>query len=77
MHTCRNCNQSFQTELALELHRDTCKKGQLFCQVCGNRFREGDATQDGWHYECPNEDCDGDGLQDDLYRVEDVRTTTH
>ncbi|QLK26026.1 transcriptional regulator [Natrinema zhouii] len=77
MHTCRNCNQSFQTELALELHRDTCKKGQLFCQVCGERFREGTATQDGWHYACPNEDCDGDGLQDDLYHVEDVRTTTH
>ncbi|WP_408958674.1 HVO_2901 family zinc finger protein [Natrinema sp. 74] len=77
MHTCRNCNQSFQTELALELHRDTCKKGQLFCQVCGERFREGTATQDGWHYECPNADCDGDGLKEDLYRVEDVRATTH
>ena len=77
MHTCRNCNQSFQTELALELHRDTCKKGQLFCQVCGGRFQEGKATHDGWHYECPNEDCDGDGLKDDIYRVDDVRTTTH
>jgi len=53
------------------------QKAQLFCQVCGERFREGTATQDGWHYECPNEDCDGDGLQEDLYRVEDVRTTTH
>ncbi|WP_126664667.1 HVO_2901 family zinc finger protein [Haloterrigena salifodinae] len=76
MHTCRNCNQSFQTELALELHRDTCRKGQLLCQVCGERFREGNATQDGWHYECPNQDCDGEGLTADLYRVEDVRTTT-
>ncbi|WP_290817591.1 HVO_2901 family zinc finger protein [Halovivax sp.] len=77
MHTCRNCNQSFQTELALELHRDTCEEGQLFCQVCGDRFRERIATQDGWHYECPNDDCDGAGLQEDLFNVEDVRTATH
>ncbi|AEH37940.1 HVO_2901 family zinc finger protein [Halopiger xanaduensis] len=77
MHTCRNCNQSFQTELALELHLDTCQKGQLFCQVCGERFREGDATQDGWHYECPNEDCDGEGLKDDLYHVDDVGVPTN
>ncbi|GAB3663393.1 HVO_2901 family zinc finger protein [Halopiger thermotolerans] len=77
MHTCRNCNQSFQTELALELHRDTCQKGQLFCQVCGERFREGDATQDGWHYECPTEDCDGEGLKEDLYHVDDVGVTTN
>ncbi|ELY53858.1 HVO_2901 family zinc finger protein [Natronococcus jeotgali] len=77
MHTCRNCNQSFQTELALELHRDTCEKAQLFCQVCGDRFRERDATQDGWHYECPNESCDGEGLREDLYQIDDVRAATH
>lgn len=77
MHTCRNCNQSFQTELALELHRDTCEEGQLFCQVCGDRFRERDATRDGWHYECPNEDCDGTGLQEDLLEVRRVRATTN
>ncbi len=76
MHTCRNCNQSFQTELALELHRDTCTNGQLLCEVCGERFQEGAATQDGWHYECPNKDCDGDGLEKDLYRVGAVRTAT-
>ena len=77
MHTCRNCNQSFQTELALELHHDTCEKGQLLCQVCGDRFRERDATQDGWHYTCPNNDCDGEGLQEDLIDVRQVRTATH
>lgn len=77
MHTCRNCNQSFQTELALELHRDSCKKGQLFCQVCGDRFRERDATQDGWHYECPNAECDGEGLTEDLFNVENVRAAQH
>lgn len=77
MHTCRTCNQSFQSELALELHRDTCSNGQLFCQVCGDRFREGAATEDGWHYRCPNDDCDGDGLQEDLYYVSDLRTATH
>ena len=77
MHTCRNCNQSFQTELALELHRDSCKKGQLFCQVCGDRFREREATQDGWHYACPSEECDGEGLKEDLFNVEDVRAARH
>ncbi len=77
MHTCRNCNQSFQTALALELHRDSCKKGQLLCQLCGDRFREREATQDGWHYECPNDECDGEGLQEDLYSVTDLRTATH
>ena len=77
MHTCRNCNQSFQTELALELHRDTCSDGQLFCQVCGDRFREAEATTDGWHYDCPNADCDGSRLREDLYRVKDVRAATH
>ncbi len=76
MHTCRNCNQSFQTELALELHRDTCQKGELLCQVCGDRFREATATKDGWHYQCPNDDCDGDGLREDLFRVADARTAT-
>ena len=77
MHTCRNCNQSFQTELALELHRDTCKNGQLFCQVCGDRFRERAATKDGWHYTCPSDDCDGDGLQEDIFNVKNIRTATH
>ena len=77
MHTCRNCNQSFQTALALELHRDSCEKGQLFCHLCGDRFREVEATQDGWHYECPNEDCDGEGLQEDIFDVREVRTAKH
>ncbi|WP_247728735.1 transcriptional regulator [Halovivax limisalsi] len=77
MHTCRNCNQSFQTELALELHGDSCENGQLFCQVCGDRFREADATRDGWHFACPNEGCDGAGLTEDLFEVEDVRTAGH
>lgn len=77
MYTCRSCNQSFQTELALELHRDACKDGQLLCQVCGDRFRERDATQDGWHYSCPNEECDGAGLTEDLVDLREVRTATH
>ncbi|AHF99447.1 transcriptional regulator [Halostagnicola larsenii XH-48] len=77
MYTCRNCNQSFQTELALELHRDSCTKSQLCCHVCGERFAEGEATRDGWHYECPNDDCDGNGLQEDIFNVDDVLTATH
>ncbi len=77
MHTCRDCNQSFQTTLALEIHRDSCEKGQLYCQVCGSRFREADATEDGWHYACPEADCDGEGLQKDLYEVRTNRRATH
>ena len=73
MHTCRDCNQSFATELALEFHRDACTRGQLFCRKCGDRFREGDATRDGWHYECPNEECDGSGLTEDILEVRTVR----
>ncbi len=77
MHTCRNCNQSFRTELALEIHRDSCEAGQLLCQECGDQFRERDATEDGWHYRCPNDDCDGEGLKEDLIDVRSVRTATH
>ncbi len=77
MHTCRNCHQSFATELALELHRDSCQKGGLLCGVCGDRFAEHEATQDGWHYACPNEECDGEGLEADLFAVDAVRTATH
>ncbi|WP_114576346.1 transcriptional regulator [Saliphagus sp. LR7] len=66
MHTCRTCNQSFGSELALELHRDKCAEGRLLCGLCGERFREAEATEDGWHYACPNEDCSGEGLTEDL-----------
>ncbi len=77
MHTCRNCNQSFRTELALELHLDGCEDGQLLCKVCGDRFREREATRDGWHYACPNADCEGEGLNEDLIDVREVRAATH
>lgn len=73
MYTCRTCNRSFTTELALDLHRDSCETDQLFCEVCGGRFSERRATRDGWHYHCPYEDCDGEGIGEDLVRVEDVR----
>jgi len=78
MYTCRDCHQSFQTELALELHRDACENGQLCCHECGDRFTEADATVDGWHYECPNDECDGSGLEEDIYPVTGLRTqVTH
>lgn len=70
MHTCRNCSRTFATELALELHRDRCIEGDLLCRVCGTRFREAKATTDGWHYECPNEDCDGEGRGEDIVDVD-------
>lgn len=77
MHTCRSCDQSFRTELALELHEDACEDGSLLCQVCGDRFLESDATEDGWHYACPNPDCDGEGLEEDLFDVQNIRKATY
>ena len=70
MHTCRNCNRTFPTGFALELHRDTCAASDLRCRTCGERFSEADATTDGWHYECPNEDCDGAGRGEGIVDVD-------
>jgi hypothetical protein len=72
-HTCRDCKRTFSSELELELHRDTCSEGQLICDACGERFAERAATTDGWHYRCPNEDCDGTGIGEDIHKVQDVR----
>lgn len=72
VHTCRNCKRTFGTELELELHRDHCVDDQLACTRCGERFAERVATRDGWHYECPNEDCDGSGLGEDLRALDDA-----
>jgi len=71
-HICRNCKRTFGTELELELHRDTCSDGQLYCDECGDRFTERAATEDGWHYRCPNDDCDGTGIDDDIHKVSDA-----
>ncbi|WP_225334087.1 HVO_2901 family zinc finger protein [Halomicrobium urmianum] len=76
-HTCRNCKRTFSTELELELHRDTCSAGELICDDCGERFAERTATTDGWHYRCPNEDCDGEGIGDDIHRIDDIRVETN
>lgn len=72
-HTCRDCKRTFTTELELELHQDNCEDGQLFCDCCGTRFGEGEATEDGWHYRCPEPDCDGSNIGEDIHRVTDVR----
>lgn len=72
-HTCRNCKRTFGSELELELHQDNCSEGQLFCDDCGERFEERKATEDGWHYRCPNEDCEGSGIGEDIHNVGDVR----
>jgi hypothetical protein len=76
MHTCRDCNESFATELALELHRDKCERADLFCEVCGTRFGESRATRDGWHYTCPDDDCEGEGIGDQIKRIDDIRAAT-
>ncbi|QZX99396.1 HVO_2901 family zinc finger protein [Halobaculum rubrum] len=42
----------------------------LRCRRCGAEFPEGRATEDGWHYACPEEGCNASGLGDGLKRVE-------
>ncbi|MFB6303830.1 MAG: HVO_2901 family zinc finger protein [Haloferacaceae archaeon] len=42
----------------------TAKRGRdtLVCRNCGAEFPEGRATEDGWHYRCPEcEDAEGIG----------------
>ena len=76
-YTCRECKRTFSSKVQLELHQDTCSDGKLFCDECGERFAEDVATKDGWHYSCPNEDCEGTGIGEDLHRVDDVRPRAH
>ena len=71
--TCRDCKRTFGSELELELHKDKCSDGQLFCEQCGERFAESAATDDGWHYRCPTEQCKGEGIGEAIHRVQDVR----
>jgi hypothetical protein len=75
-HTCRNCKRTFNSELELDLHRDNCAAGDLFCDRCGSRFTEQAATEDGWHYHCPEEDCEGEGIGEDIRKVSDARVQT-
>lgn len=74
-HTCERCDRTFSSALALDLHRDTCGGDQLLCRKCGERFAADTATRDGWFYACPNADCDGEGIGEDLLEVERVRVT--
>ena len=75
-HVCGDCHRTFDSELDYELHRDTCSRDKLFCRRCGERFSESGATRDGWHYSCPNDDCEAEGLGEDLVRLEEVRVGT-
>ena len=62
----------------VDLSRDTSNfEEKLFCGQCGERFLADQATQDGWYYRCPNEDCEGEGIHEDLYPVKDVLPSTH
>jgi hypothetical protein len=73
MHSCRNCGRTFTSELKYELHRDSCGEDELLCRECGERFGERRATEDGWHYRCPNEDCDAEGLGEAVVRLKDAK----
>jgi hypothetical protein len=70
-HTCRNCKRTFTSELRYELHQDKCSDEMLVCSQCGEKFSERRGTRDGWHYRCPNDECDGEGLGEDLRAVGD------
>lgn len=72
-HSCASCDRTFESRLALDLHEDTCGADQLFCRSCGERFAEAEGTKDGWYYECPNSECDGAGIGEDLVQLEKVR----
>ena len=72
-NVCPNCHRVFESELELELHRDTCGADDLVCGECGEQFPESVATRDGWHYACPNGDCDGEGIGEQLYELEATR----
>lgn len=72
-HSCGNCGRTFTTKGDLALHRDDCVADQLACRQCGGRFAESTATDDGWHYECPDADCDGAGIGEDLVHVDELR----
>jgi hypothetical protein len=76
MHTCTHCSRTFQSELQYELHVDTCGENQLLCRECGDRFSERAATRDGWHYRCPSEDCDGEGLTEDIVELTDAKVAS-
>lgn len=65
-----------QPELASQ-KRERTDIDRLFCKECGERFDADEATDDGWHYRCPNEDCDAAGIGDDLSVIRDVLPSKH
>ncbi|WP_225741354.1 zinc ribbon domain-containing protein [Halorussus halophilus] len=70
--------QSQETDSKVDLSRSADDfDSLLYCGRCGERFQESEATEDGWYYRCPNEDCDAEGIHEDLYPVKDVLPSTH
>jgi Zn finger protein HypA/HybF involved in hydrogenase expression len=50
------------------LYGDERGRDVLECRKCGATFPEGRATQDGWHYRCP--ECEeAEGIGDGLRKV--------
>ena len=72
-HSCDACGETFPSKLRLELHRDTCGEDEMVCRECGERFDAARATTDGWHYACPNDDCDGEGLGESLVQLDEAK----
>ncbi|MGM0605716.1 MAG: HVO_2901 family zinc finger protein [Halobacteriota archaeon] len=51
-------------------HLETHGRDLLRCRSCGAVFPEGQATRDGWYYECPEDGCTASGIGDGLRRIE-------
>ena len=50
------------------LHQKAHGRDVLVCRKCDAEFPEGRATQDGWHYRCP--ECgEAEGIGEGLRRV--------
>lgn len=56
---------------------DARRVDMLLCKRCGERFVADEATDDGWHYRCPNDDCEGKGIGDDLAQLDDTLLSAH
>lgn len=60
--------KKFHDMPGLELRREAKGRDELVCRKCDARFPEGRATQDGWHYTCP--ECgEAEGIGQGLRRV--------
>ncbi len=63
------CAGDFPAMVGMNVLRESKGRDVLLCRKCGAEFPEGQATRDGWHYRCPEDDCDAEGLGEGLRRA--------